>query len=203
MNEPRTSDQPTRDDYVVEFHREMSRLLAGQNQHPLGEDVAQTECIKLIEHLDLISDSYPNPITYARARVRHACIDYDRRQAVQRGEGARLVTDSDGSVRRSRLVVSGDIPHPVTGRTIFDVTPAADPTIDEIIERSDDRLELLRGELAKLSPAARHLVLAVKGEGRTVTEVAATLGVGRTVASKLLNTALGDIYEAIDQASRC
>ena len=98
-------------------------------------------------------------------------------------------------------MISGDVPHPETGRTIFDSVPAEDQTIDELIERTDDRLALLRCELAKLPTAAQRLVLAVKGEGRTVTEVASSLGLGRSVASKMLNTALGDIYRAIDMAT--
>ena len=192
------TDTQTSHAYVIAFHQEITRLLRSDIRHPLAEDVAQAECVNLLENIELVRDSYPNPGLYARVRVRHAGIDHDRRQAVQRGEGARLVTQADGTVTRARVVISGDIPDPVTGRSILETIPAEDTEPDEIVDRFDPRMQLLAAELAKLTPGVRRLLLAVKGGGRTVTDVAAEMGLDRSTASRLMNRALGDIYRAVE-----
>lgn len=191
----------TNHDYLITFHTEISRLLRFDTKHPMADDVAQTECVKLLEHIDLVRDSYPNPGIYARARVRHAGIDHDRRQAVQRGEGARLVTRPDGTVTRARVVLSGDIQNPETGRTILEEIPAEDISPDEYVERSDPRMPVVQAVLAELPQLDRRLVLEVKGGGETVTAVAARLGLERTAASKILNRALGRIYRAVEEST--
>ena len=188
--------------YVLAFWSETRQILINFRHHPMAEDVAQSEALKVMEHVDIIRTSYPDPQTYARVRSRHAGIDHDRRQAVQRGEGARLTLNADGTLQRLRQVVSGDVPHPHTGRTLFDDMEDPETSFEDNAGRRDELAKILDHSLAKHPKLAKHVVFMVKGEGRSITETAALLGIRREQASRLLNNALGAIYQHIDDQQR-
>jgi len=181
---------PTRDAYVVAFNREVVRLLTVQRQHPHAEDVAQVESVHVLERFDRVRRSYPDPVRYARVRAPHAAIDYDRRLAVARCEGARLFGDGTGGVRRGRSVVSGDAVDPTTGRTLFDVL--ADRADDDVADRADarERIGDLLAVLDQLPRRMAMLLVLVDGYRLTVTEAAERLGLERSSASILRRKAL-------------
>jgi RNA polymerase sigma factor (sigma-70 family) len=188
---------PLRRAYVVAFNREVVRILSVQRRHPHAEDVAQTESLHVLEQLDRIRDAYPDPVRYARVRARHAAIDHDRRLAVQRSEGARLVDDGAGGVHRGRSVVSGDAPDPTTGLTPFD--RLADLADDDVADRASDREQVsdLLAVLDQLPRRMAMLLVLVDGFGLTVTAAADRLDIERTGASKLRRAARRRVAELL------
>lgn len=64
----------------------------------MASDVASEVVVKFLKNAEAIMVKYPDPIVFARAVTKTTAIDYRRKLAAQRGEGA----------RQARRVVSGD-----------------------------------------------------------------------------------------------
>lgn len=174
------------------------RQLTGRHRHPHADDVVQSETLTVVERIDIIRETYPDPATYARVRARHAGIDHDRRQAAQRGHGSRMRYHDDGTVSWARDVVSGDAPDPTTGMTIFDTLVADDADPAEIVGQRETLRHLVETVVMPLSPRARQVVMLVKVHHFTVTEAAELIGIDRASASRLLHRSLATLYETLE-----
>lgn len=151
-------------------------------------DIASEVVAVFLVDPERIMAAYPDAEAYARAAVRHATIDFDRRQRAQRGQGARLRALPDGEVTVRRSVVSGDAPGLDGAPTPFDSladqrAAAVDDQVSAWLDSQGTLAALLEGE----SPDDRRALFLVDGLGYTVHEVAALGGVRRETMSRRLN----------------
>ena len=77
---------------------EATRVAEAQKWGHMASDVASEVVVKFFSDPEGIMANYPDPIVFARAVTKTTGIDYRRKVAAQRGEGA----------RQGRKVVSGD-----------------------------------------------------------------------------------------------
>ena len=188
-----TDTQPTPrlsaaiDGYVVAVFREVIRLAAGLRRGFDPGDIADEIVAHVLERPEVIMVRYPNPVLYARARVRHAGISHDRHQRVQRGEGARLFRDADGLLRPGRPYGSGNVTPAEGGAELFST---AHDARDQFEASADDRMYAvaeLRRCCQGLSIGQVHELWLVDGCGFTVQEVADMCGQRRETVSRRLN----------------
>lgn len=176
-------------DYVEAVFREVMRVAANVGRHRDAGDVADEMVAEVLEHPEAIMARYPDPVRYARERVRHCGISLDRRQRVQRGEGARLVQGADGLLNPGRVWISGESTVREGGPSVFSLVrdlaaEFADSSLDRMIASA------LVGRCCQgLTNHQLFEVLMVDGLGYDVTEVAAVVGQRRETVSRRLNAA--------------
>lgn len=95
--------------YVRRFSASMSSRLKRRGIDE-ADDISQAEVVKLIQRVQEISERYPDAAVYAQARLRHATIEYRRRDGSQRGMGSRPSKNSSAADPQYRIVLSGDAP---------------------------------------------------------------------------------------------
>ena len=174
-------------EYVVRVMREVMRIIGAVHGQFDADDIAQTISLHVLRNHVVIMAKYPDPAMYARRRLRHAAISFDRNQRAQRGEGVRLFQQADGTKRPGRQYVSGN----ATGRdgspALFDNAKGRsygfEADVDEWIQASETLQRCCHG-----IPAA-HLeeVMLVDGFGYTVLEIASLRGQARETVSRRLN----------------
>lgn len=188
------SSRPTRstratspvDVYVTAVHHEIVRLIARRQGAQAPQDVAQDVVVTLLGKVHEVMARYDNPVVYARVAYAHACVQADRRNRVQRGEGSRLYQRADGTRAPGHQVVSGDATSSVDDRPLFHtLADDARPLDDAVCSRVDDRRQLAE-VLAKAPEADRAAYFMVRGLGYPVTEVAHTIGVRRETLQRRL-----------------
>ena len=103
------------DDYVAAVFREVVRVASIVRHGFDADDIAAEVAATVLDQPELIMARYPDPLRYARVRVRHAGISFDRRERAQRGEGARLFPGPDGLLAPGRRYVSGNSTGPDGG----------------------------------------------------------------------------------------
>ena len=173
-------------DYVEAVFREVMRVAARVRRGDPG-DLADGISAEVLEQPEAIMARYPDPVRYARERVRHAGISLDRRDRVQRGEGARLFADGDGQLRPGRVGVAGDAAVGEGGPSLFSLL--ADPR-SRFDEAAVDQLvagALLRQCLGQASRQQITELLLVDALGYEVTDVAALFGQCRETVSRRLS----------------
>lgn len=188
-------------DYAVAVFREVMRVAAAVRRGFDAGDIAADISAEVLERPVAIMARYPDPVVYARRRVRHAGISHDRRQRVQRGEGARLFTQPDGTVQPGRSYVSGNIRPPDGGDELF--TNVLDrhssfeaSAVDHLLAAAE-----LRRCCQGLQPSAVHELWLVDGCGYTVQEVSGLCGQRRETVSRRLNDTRRRIRQNREQMS--
>ncbi len=176
--------------YAVEFQRRLSTLL-GRRFGLDADDIAQHEVERLLRRIDEVMATYPVAEVYASVRAGHAAQDHLRRNAVQRGEGARTSKDADGRLRRGRVVLSGDAPvEAMYDGCLFDgLADRAALTAETIVDRFETH-RLLEQAMLNLPADQVDVLTLVDGHGYTVKEAGALLGVARETASRRRASAL-------------
>jgi RNA polymerase sigma factor (sigma-70 family) len=175
------------DQYVAAVFREVVRV-ASKVRHAFdADDIAAEVAAAVLERPEVIMAAYPDPSRYARVRMRHAGISFDRTQRVQRGEGARLFTGVDGSLTPGRRYVSGSSTGVDGGGELL--TLAADPAgpFEAAIDDHMWAAALLQCCCEGLSKTEVREVLLVDGCGHTVQELAEQCGQRRETVSRRLN----------------
>ncbi|MCB0983431.1 MAG: sigma-70 family RNA polymerase sigma factor [Ilumatobacter sp.] len=187
-------------DYVEAVFREVMRVAAQVRRGDPG-DLADEVAAEVLEQPESIMARYPDPVRYARERTRHAGISLDRRDRVQRGEGARLFTGADGQLRPGRTGVAGDAPVGEGGSSLFSLL--ADPhggfddaTVDQLVAA-----ERLRLALEGLTRQQATELLLVDGLGYEVKEVAALFGQCRETVSRRLSHARRQVRQQLVPAA--
>lgn len=173
--------------YLAAVYREVVRR-AGVTRHPFdADDIASTVAEQVLLHAEVIMSKYPDPVQYARQRVRHAGISFDRSQRSQRGEGVRLHRDRDGSMRPGRQVASGDAVFGERSTALFDhLADDARPMESATVEGLAVSAELRRC-CAGISPSAVREVWLIDGLGYSVNDVAEMCGQARETVSRRVN----------------
>ena len=170
--------------YAVAFQRRLSTLL-GRRFGLDAEDIAQQETERLLHRIEETMASYPVATLYAAVRAGHAAQDHLRRNAVQRGEGARTLQDADGRIRRRRVVLSGDAATgPEQDGSLFDRLAAGGAALDEVVVERLESQRLLDQALLHLPADQADVLTLVDGYGYTVKEAGAVLGMARETASR-------------------
>lgn len=72
--------------WVIEFDREFRRVM---KRRSAGEDISGDQTVDALENIRQVMARYPDPAKAVRAMKYTARVDYDRKQAKQRGEGLR------------------------------------------------------------------------------------------------------------------
>ena len=188
------SSHPTRsahnpspvDVYVTAVHHEIVRLIVRRQGAKASQDVAQDVVVTLMGKVHEVMARYDNPVVYARVAYDHACVQADRRDRVQRGEGSRLYRRADGTRAPGHQVISGDATSASDDRPLFS-TLADDvrPLDDTVCGCVDDR-RVLADVLGSAPEADRAAYFLVRGLGYPVTEVAHTIGVRRETLQRRL-----------------
>jgi DNA-directed RNA polymerase specialized sigma24 family protein len=125
---------------------------------------------------------YPQPAAYAHVRTSHrrALVDHLRKEAVQRGAGA----------RNTRVVVDIDAE--------FDTPAAVGPDFAEAYVEADANARMLAQALVKVPARDAALMRRVKGEGVAVSDAAVEFGMARETASRKLASALQVARASVD-----
>lgn len=115
-----TTNRPLHKDIFVQgYYTEMYRLVSKRRDVPRHavDDIVMFAVELLMEQIDFVVAQHPDPVVYARRQVTNKVLDYKRRIAAQRGEGARftrtvgsydLMTNPDASVP-SNLDLAQDV----------------------------------------------------------------------------------------------
>lgn len=175
------------DEYVAAVFREVVRVASISRHGFDADDIAAEVAVGILDRPEVIMARYPDPGCYARTRVRHAGISFDRGQRAQRGEGARLFGGPDGLLGPGRRYVSGNSTGPEGGAELlsFIADPAAafeGATDDQMVAAA-----LLRRCCQGLSQAEVQEIWLVDGCGHTVQELAELCGQRRETVSRRLN----------------
>lgn len=188
-----TDSQPTTrraaavDQYVAAVFREVVRIASKVRHGFDADDIAAEVATGVLERPADIMARYPDPSRYARIRVRHAGISFDRGQRAQRGEGARLFEGHDGLLSPGRRYVSGNSTGPDGGDELLSF--AADPTAPFEAGVDDHMVAsaLLQRCCDGLSEAEIQEIWLVDGCGHTVQGLAELCGQRRETVSRRLN----------------
>lgn len=176
------------DDRVQHWAAELVRdLVRCSRRTDSADDVAMRVVVQVLEmplgeQLRLIDD-YPDPMAYARLVVGRALVDFDRAERVQQCRGARLFTDTDGTVQPGRTWASGDAPVGHGGESLFDLFATSADPIDDLVDQLDGGA-LLDMLLDGLDADERWLLTRVDGLGEQIIDLAPEYGVVRETLSK-------------------
>ena len=175
------------DAYVIGVHKALAARF-GSNATYKGQEVAdviQYTIVELLGRITYIMGKYPDPAHYVGARFSNVITDHGRRQAAQRGEGARYerkVTSANDehTARKLEQVVWGDS---------FDLA-------DHL-----DKFALVQKVKNVLTADQQRILDLVVVKGLSVTEVAKIVGKRRETVSRNLSDAKKRARKAIGPAS--
>ncbi len=159
---------------VTEVHRRVG-FLKGLTPSQ-RDDIGQMTLVAFLLHAEAIRARYPEPGVWAGQKLASMAIDFGRREAAQRGQGARF----------TRQVDAFDPTDPLTqSMFVTEIDPLAE------LVASDELAPLL----AVLSDDDRTLVCLVHGLGYSNREAARLLGLTDSCASRRLSSSLAKMRE--------
>ena len=175
------------DAYVIGVHNALAARF-GNHAKCKGQEVAdviQYTIVELLGRISYIMSKYPDPAHYVGARFSNVITDHGRRQAAQRGEGARYerkVTSANDehTARKLEQVVWGDS---------FDLA-------DHL-----DKIALVQKVKNVLTADQQRILDLVVVKGLSVTEVAKIVGKRRETVSRNLSDVKKRARKAIGPAS--
>jgi RNA polymerase sigma factor (sigma-70 family) len=172
----------TRENYIADVYAALRVNLRRSVSPDTVDEVLQQEALRLMESLDSVMRRYPQPEAYAHVRGsgRRALIDHLRKEAVQRGAGA----------RNTRIVLDID--------SEYGSPASAGPDLAEEFVEADASARLLAQALVKVPARDAALLWRVKAEGVTVVEAAAEVGIVRETASRKIASALQVARASVD-----
>ncbi|MEI8239769.1 MAG: hypothetical protein WCI22_10135, partial [Actinomycetota bacterium] len=171
--------------YAGALHRQVMRVLSSRPFD--ADDVAQSVVTWFLGRPEVLMARYPDPVRLGKVAARHACISHDRRQRIQRGEGARLFTLRDGLLAPGRRVVSGNVPVTEGGDELLALQPQQHTLFDEQVVIAQRCTELLALLQRGLSAAECELLMLVDGHGYAVNALAVQFGVARETLSRRIS----------------
>jgi RNA polymerase sigma factor (sigma-70 family) len=175
------------DAYVIGVHKALADRFGNRSTYRGQEvaDVIQYTIVELLGRISYIMSKYPDPAHYVGARLSNVVTDFGRRQAAQRGEGARYErkvasANEEHTARRIEQFVSGD-------------------SLD--IADHLDKIALVKKVKGVLSAEQQRILDLVVVKGLSVTEVAKIVGKRRETVSRNLSDAKKRARKAIGPAS--
>jgi RNA polymerase sigma factor (sigma-70 family) len=184
----RTDQSKKRQDaYVLGVHKALA-VRFGNHVTYKGQEVAdviQYTIVELLQRVVYIMGKYPDPAHYVHARFSNVVTDHGRRQAAQRGEGARY----------DRKVSSANEEH--TARKIEQFVSGESLDIADHL----DKIALVKKVNGVLSAEQQRILDLVVVKGLSVTEVAKIVDKRRETVSRSLSDAKKRARKAIGPAS--
>jgi len=153
----------------------------------VSEDVVGFGAVRLLTKLDEIMARYPDPARYARASFANLVHDWARREAAQRGEGARF----------GRSVASlGRAEERSVERSLEVLRLFSDRDLDDAVASRVDAQRLLARVRNCIHPRDWQVVWEIAAEGSMVRDVAARRGVHPSGISRRYHEACAAIRAA-------
>lgn len=140
-----------------------------------------------------IMQRYPNASVYASVRTAHAAESHYRRERVQRGEGARIHRNPDGTMAPGRRVLSADTPafgDNGDDRSYYDratSSPGFEADLVDSIVGGDRLRAILTACAGEISAHDLDLFILNRAYGHTVVELADFHRVTRETMSRRLS----------------
>jgi RNA polymerase sigma factor (sigma-70 family) len=189
-NKPSTLTIQTKkrqDEYVLGVYQALETRLGNRVTYKGQEvaDVIQYTIVELLGRITFIMSKYPDPAHYVGARLSNVVTDHGRRQAAQRGEGARY----------DRKVASANEEH--TARKLEQFVSGDSLDIADHL----DKIALVKKAKGVLSTEQQRILDLVAVDGISVTEVAKIVGKRRETVSRSLSDAKKRAQKAIGPAS--
>ena len=175
------------DAYVLGVHNALA-VRFGSHVTYRGQEVAdviQYTIVELLGRISYIMSKYPDPAHYVGARFSNVVTDHGRRQAAQRGEGARY----------DRKVTSANDEH--TARKLEQVAWGDSFDLADHL----DKITLVQKIKTVLTAEEQRILDLVVVKGLSVTEVAKIVGQRRETVSRKLSEAKKRAQKAIGPAS--
>ena len=182
-----TTKPTSRDLYVTIYHAELGRILSKQrisNGYDFN-DVVSFGVIRLLKNYERVVAMNPDPIQFARRSAKNLARDYRRRQAAQRGEGAR-------NERQVGTLDNGTSPDSIGG-FVPDFT-------DEFLDGCD-RAEMIDKISAALPQDQFDVLWEIEGLGKSVKKCADERGKRRETISRKASKARTAAKKALGPAS--
>jgi RNA polymerase sigma factor (sigma-70 family) len=175
------------DAYVIGVYKALEARLGNRVTYKGQEvaDVIQYTIVELLGRVSYIMGKYPDPTHYVGARLSNVVTDFGRRQAAQRGEGARY----------DRKVSSANEEH--TARKIEQFVSGDSLDIADHL----DKIALVKKVKGVLSTEQQRILDLVVVKGLSVTEVAKIVDKRRETVSRSLSDAKKRAQKAIGPAS--
>jgi RNA polymerase sigma factor (sigma-70 family) len=175
------------DAYVIGVYKALEARLGNRVTYKGQEvaDVIQYTIVELLGRISYIMGKYPDPTHYVGARLSNVVTDFGRRQAAQRGEGA----------RSDRKVSSANVEH--TARKIEQFVSGDSLDIADHL----DKIALVKKVKGVLSTEQQRILDLVVVKGLSVTEVAKIVDKRRETVSRSLSDAKKRAQKAIGPAS--
>jgi RNA polymerase sigma factor (sigma-70 family) len=175
------------DAYVIGVYKALEARLGNRVTYKGQEvaDVIQYTIVELLGRITYIMGKYPDPTHYVGARLSNVVTDFGRRQAAQRGEGARY----------DRKVSSANEEH--TARKIEQSVSGDSLDIADHL----DKIALVKKVKGVLSTEQQRILDLVVVKGLSVTEVAKIVDKRRETVSRSLSDAKKRAQKAIGPAS--
>lgn len=156
----------------------------------VSEDVVGFGTVRLLAKLDEIMDRYPDPARYARANFTNLAYDWTRREAVQRGDGARFGRSVMSLERAEVWSVE---------RSLEVLRLFSDRFMDDAVASRVDAQRLLARVRECIHPRDWQVVWEIAAEGAMVREVAARRGVHPSGISRRYHAACAAIRAAVHE----
>lgn len=157
------------------------------------EDIVGSVLADAVAAGPALMERYPNASVYASVRTAHAAESHYRRERVQRGEGARIHRNADGTMAPGRRVLSADSPafgENGDDRSYYDratSSPGFETDLVDSIVGGDRLRAILTACAGEISAQDLDLFILNRAYGHTVVELADFHRVTRETMSRRLS----------------
>jgi len=170
IQHPITYQQISTGEYIKQFNIALRGRFKGKSIYMGHEvnDIVSHATTELCSNVTAVMAKYPCPVTYSALRYRNVIIDYGRRQAVQRGEGA----------RRYRKGISTEI-----AQMSAEIERSLSRGTSNFTDQADDR-RFVDQVLVGLPKFQQRVLRLCAMDGHTTIAAARILGVRRETVSR-------------------
>jgi DNA-directed RNA polymerase specialized sigma24 family protein len=180
-------------EYLCELYRSLKRIYGESriNQHGEVDDIISYLIVRSTENLPSVIQAHPCASDFARMIHKNGAIDYSRRQAVSRGEGA----------RRNRKIESLFSKNSKDGGDYDVVIPDFSNDDYQLVNSRIDSSIELNHAYSQMSDLVKRFLYLTVIEGLTQESAATILGFDRSYLSKLLKSESAKVQKTFGAAS--
>jgi DNA-directed RNA polymerase specialized sigma24 family protein len=180
-------------EYLCELYRSLKRIYGERriNQHGEVDDIISYLIVRSTENLPSVIQAHPCASDFARMIHKNGAIDYSRRQAVSRGEGA----------RRNRKIESLFSKNSKDGGDYDVVIPDFSNDDYQLVNSRIDSSIELNHAYSQMSDLVKRFLYLTVIEGLTQESAATILGFDRSYLSKLLKSESAKVQKTFGAAS--
>jgi DNA-directed RNA polymerase specialized sigma24 family protein len=180
-------------EYLCELYRSLRRIYGESriNQHGEVDDIISYLIVRSTENLPSVIQAHPCASDFARMIHKNGAIDYSRRQAVSRGEGA----------RRNRKIESLFSKNSKDGANYDVVIPDYSNDDYQLVNSRIDSSIELNHAYSQMSDLVKRFLYLTVIEGLTQESAATVLGFDRSYLSKRLKSESARVQKTFGAAS--